>query len=116
MRALALALFLLFAASCAAISEPPVEGWPELQIVWHQVSQEEVHGYCAIRVGPIPVGARILGCATADFDRRECHIYVTEDAAAWVIEHERLHCLGWDHPGENTMRDGWRKWRERHAR
>lgn len=42
-------------------------------------------------------GMMLHGCAIRVFDARVCLIYTGPQPAAWLIEHERKHCAGWDH-------------------
>jgi hypothetical protein len=48
----------------------------------------------------IAANFRVYGCAYRVVDARICIIYTGPSPAAWVMEHERKHCAGWDHgPG-----------------
>ena len=52
-------------------------------------------------------GMRLHGCAIRVFAAPVCLIYTGPQPAAWLIEHERKHCAGWDHgpqPGQVTSR------------
>ncbi|MND04329.1 hypothetical protein D3C83_245470 [compost metagenome] len=40
---------------------------------------------------------QLHGCAIRVFDARVCLIYTGPQPAAWLIQHERKHCAGWDH-------------------
>lgn len=42
-------------------------------------------------------GATLYGCAVRLVAERSCIIYTGPRPAAWLIEHERKHCAGWDH-------------------
>ena len=42
-------------------------------------------------------GQRLHGCAIRVVDARVCLIYTPPQPAAWLLEHERKHCAGWDH-------------------
>ena len=47
-----------------------------------------------------------LACAEFDLARGTCDIWLSESfAPRKVIEHERLHCQGYDHVGASGMRD-----------
>lgn len=42
-------------------------------------------------------GLRVHGCAVRLVAERVCLIYTGPRPAAWLMEHERKHCAGWDH-------------------
>ena len=42
-------------------------------------------------------GMRVYGCAFRVVEAKVCIIYTPPAPAAWLIEHERKHCAGWDH-------------------
>lgn len=42
-------------------------------------------------------GMQLHGCAVRDFGSNVCVIYTGPQPAAWLLEHERRHCAGWDH-------------------
>src|SRR5688572_1089356 len=42
-------------------------------------------------------GMRLHGCAIRVVDARVCIIYTGPRPAAWLMDHERKHCAGWDH-------------------
>ena len=42
-------------------------------------------------------GMRVHGCAVRLVAERVCLIYTGPRPAAWLMEHERKHCAGWDH-------------------
>ena len=42
-------------------------------------------------------GMRLYGCAIRVLEARTCIIYTAPKPAAWLMEHERKHCAGWDH-------------------
>jgi hypothetical protein len=48
----------------------------------------------------------IFGCATPDFCVRRCNIYLQLDLPM-IEAHERRHCAGFDHPGDDTMARAW---------
>lgn len=47
-------------------------------------------------------GQRLHGCAIRVVDARVCLIYTPPQPAAWLMEHERKHCAGWDHGPANA--------------
>jgi hypothetical protein len=92
-------------AACSTIdSHEKVAGWPELKLVEHYVPDDVMRGRCAkyVSFGFLPEA-----CAEFYFDRGECHVWYNADyrPPQFVIAHERLHCQGYDHPGDTTLRD-----------
>ncbi len=83
--------------------KPPVD-WPALEVRVHDVSREQLGRSC-------PIAAHSYGCASLDFCARSCTIFLLNGMDAirrgQVMDHERAHCQGYDHPGSSTMRDGW---------
>lgn len=52
-------------------------------------------------------GMALYGCAVRAVADRVCIIYTGPQPAAWLLEHERKHCAGWDHgpyPVRNDVR------------
>ena len=100
MRGLAAALCSISLVACTVVGHEKVGGWPQLELVEHHVSHSEMRSRCA-RYVAMPVA-----CAEFDLMNSVCHMWFSADFPPQraVIEHERLHCLGYDHPGENTMR------------
>jgi hypothetical protein len=105
---------LLFAAAgCTTIdSHVRVADWPELEIVEHRVPYKEMHARCKKYTGFLMTP---LGCTEFDFVARQAHIYVTPGLAMeTVLEHERLHAAGYDHPGSDNMERIWHGWQASH--
>jgi hypothetical protein len=69
-----------------------VEPWPELRVIEHRVDHATMHEVCNkwVKWYEFPI-------ACAVWDDRECHIWLTHDAPAWVRKHELKHCEGWMH-------------------
>ena len=80
-----------------------VEGWPELEIIEHHVPAEVMLQRCRKYAG---FGSVPLACAEFNLAVRRCDIWLSQ-GFAWpsIVEHERLHCRGYDHVGETNMRD-----------
>lgn len=106
-------LLIAGAAGCATIdSHERIAGWPELKVVEHRVSFDEVRARCKKYAGPLMTP---LGCTEFHFARSEAHIYVTPELAMdSVLEHERLHAAGYDHVGSDNMRRLWQAWQAGH--
>lgn len=112
MRAPAGALLGLALAGCAAIdAHTPTQGWPDLMPIEHHVSNAEMRDRCGVF---LPVWSSPEGCAVFKFQDHECHIYVSADFPRQaVLEHERLHCKGYDHVGSDDMQKMLADWRSR---
>lgn len=112
---LSLAAALLFLASCTTIDAhraPPAD-WPKLKVVEHRVGAVEMLKRC-YRYVSLPMklaGSVPFACAEVDFVRRRCDIWAIEDAEEGVMEHERDHCDGRDHVGDDTLAQALRAYR-----
>ena len=98
-------LFCALASGCAVIDQhEKVAGWPELRLVEHYVADAAMRQRCAKYV---PFGLFPEACAEFYFDRGECHVWYSKDfpPQPYVKEHERLHCEGYAHLGDGSMRD-----------
>lgn len=102
MRRLSVLLAALVSA-CSTMDHERVEGWPQLQIVEHYVPAETMLQRCRKYAG---FGSVPLACAEFNLVARRCDIWLSQ-SMAWpsLVEHERLHCRGYDHVGETNMRD-----------
>ncbi len=100
----ALALMSAIAAACTVIAGDPVIGWPELQTVEHYVPHHEMRERCSRYVG---FGMLPEACAEFDFAAGRCDLWFSADfpPAAYVVEHERQHCRGYEHAGEHDLRE-----------
>src|SRR5688572_14016612 len=95
-------IFLFSVAACSAIEHQRVEGWPELQIVEHRVPAEEMVSRCQKYTGAASLP---LACAEFKLAARRCDIWLSESfAPRAIVEHERLHCAGYDHVGSTNMK------------
>jgi hypothetical protein len=98
-------LLALLAAGCSTIGHVKVEGWPALEVVERYVPHAEMHARCKEYVtstAMVPVA-----CAQFDFVNARCYVWYNAEhpPSAATIAHERLHCQGYDHAGETTMRE-----------
>lgn len=95
---IAVALLIVSAAGCSSIDRrtaPPAD-WPELRVVVHK------SGFMAKQACDGTIG----GCAVPNFCSRRCDVYLQFDSKA-IEDHERAHCAGYDHPGDDTMKALW---------
>jgi hypothetical protein len=100
-RALTPILFFVV-AGCSTIAHERVEGWPELQIVEHRVPAEEMVSRCQKYTG---AAALPLACAEFNLVARRCDIWLSQSfAPRAIVEHERMHCAGYDHVGSTNMK------------
>ncbi len=108
----ALSLTFLAGSGCATIDTHSLTaGWPDLMLIEHHVPHAEMRDRCGIFV---PFGSSPEGCAIFKFQDRECHVYVSADfPSARVLEHERLHCKGYDHVGSTDMQKMLADWNSR---
>lgn len=104
----ALGGFLLL-AGCGALNEYPVEGWPTLTVVEHHVAESAMRERCSRYVS---MGMTPMACAEVDLHAARCDIwYGSGTPPAYVVEHERMHCQGYDHAGSTTMEEMLRRYR-----
>ena len=89
-------------AACSVIGHEKVAGWPAMQVVEHYVPNAEMRTRCARYVG---FGMSPDACAEFDFVRKRCDLWFSADfpPSQAMVEHERLHCQGYDHLGMRTM-------------
>jgi hypothetical protein len=98
-----LALLAALSSGCAmVIGHERVNGWPELEIVEHYVPHAQMRDKCAPYVG---FGMSPEACAEFDLVNRKCHLWFSGDfpPQKFIVEHERLHCAGYDHVGSTSM-------------
>jgi hypothetical protein len=99
----AVALMSAMISACTVIGGERVDGWPDLKIVEHHVSHREMRDRCMPYVG---VGMSPEACAEFQFAQSRCDIWLSADfpPPRFVVEHERQHCLGFEHAGEHDLR------------
>jgi hypothetical protein len=91
-----------------AIGHEKVAGWPELAVVEHYVPHKAMHARCSRWTN----GLTPLACAEFDFAAARCDIYYSAERrpSRELVAHERLHCQGYDHPGESVMQQQLARW------
>lgn len=90
-------------------SVPPPADWPELAIEIRDVSPDVMALNCPKTASRISAG-RLWGCSAISFCARRCRIFLSvpnEQKRGEVLEHERGHCLGYDHYGSTLFHDTW---------
>jgi hypothetical protein len=97
-------LLALVLTACTIVGHEQVAGWPQLEIVEHYVPEAEMRERCVKYVG---WGMSPQACAEFDFARRRCDLWFSADfpPPRSMVEHEHLHCQGYDHLGMRTMAD-----------
>ena len=89
-------------SGCATIDShvPPPAGWPQLrvEVIVDADASRGIEKYC----GASSLLLWRVGCAVPDFAQETCFVYV-RDLSPWVIDHEKMHCAGYDHPGGNSI-------------
>jgi hypothetical protein len=89
-------------SACTIVGHEKVAGWPQMEIVAHYVPSQEMRDRCAPYVG---FGMLPEACAEFNFAANRCDLWFSADfpPPASIVEHERLHCEGYDHIGQRTM-------------
>lgn len=89
-------------SACTVIGHEQVQGWPQLQVFEHHVPTAEMRERCAKYTG---FGVSPEACAEFRLAENRCDIWYSADfpPTAAIIEHERLHCAGYDHVGQKHM-------------
>jgi hypothetical protein len=103
LRRAAAAGALLGACGCTLIGHERVSDWPRLEVLEHYVPHAEMRSRCGQYAG---FGMSPEACAEFDLARGRCDIWYSADfpPPPPVIAHERLHCAGYDHIGESSLR------------
>ena len=111
-RALAYAMLACALSACAsALEHRKVEGWPQLAVREHYVPHAEMRDRCTKYASD---GGMTEACDEYDLSAATCDIWLSADfpPSATIVEHERLHCAGYDHVGNDAMQrlaDRWNK-------
>jgi hypothetical protein len=115
MTALRFLMVVPMLVSCAVhngidYGRPPPADWPELKVVVFDMSRAEVEKRCP----PKRPGWYTNGCAKVVWCAKTCEIYMSSMMTTGrnyfdVLEHERAHCRGYNHPGETSTSDRWER-------
>jgi len=97
-----MAVLALLLTACTMVGHQKVAGWPDLQTFEHYVPNDQMRDRCSKYVA---FGMSPEACAEFSLAANRCDIWLSADfpPAKWVLEHERLHCKGYDHIGMDTM-------------
>ena len=88
-------------SGCTTINTQVV-GWPELKTTEHSVSFWKIQEVCWKNYD-LPTKLMIpiaLACTEVNLYKGTCDIYHTENTTAFIMAHEREHCVGGDHGGK----------------
>lgn len=84
--------------------------WPQMEVRVHTVSFSQMLGRC-YKYMSLPMklmGGFPVACAEVDLARNVCDIWMTDDENdPYILEHEKDHCAGKDHPHDMTLRNLW---------
>lgn len=94
----------ILAGACSVTGGEPVQGWPKLQVFEHYVPHHVMRERCAKYVG---FGMTPEACAEFNLATRRCDLWFSADfpPQPFIVQHEREHCLGYEHAGENDLRN-----------
>ncbi|MGQ0522882.1 MAG: hypothetical protein ACT4P8_04375 [Betaproteobacteria bacterium] len=110
-----LALFaFFFLAGCTIVGHEKVPDWPQLTVREHYVAHHVMRDKC---VKYVPFGMSPEACMEFDLRAGTCDIWYSADfpPGRGVIEHERLHCRGYDHIGGNVLSRAVAGWKSQGA-
>ena len=115
MRPLYIAVLCMFLGACTVVNEhqqPPAD-WPTLTVVVEEHGFWETQEKCGRSVAEVVLIGPALGCAYINFDVMMCNIYLWLNS---VLEHELLHCKGYDHYLSSDLRDYWETWKKENVK
>ncbi|MGH8742256.1 MAG: hypothetical protein ACREUN_15155 [Burkholderiales bacterium] len=97
-------LLAMVLSACTMVGHRQVAGWPRMEVVEHYVPEARLREVCAKYVG---FGMSPQACAEFRFVQNRCDLWFSADfpPSRSMVEHERLHCQGYDHIGMRTMAD-----------
>lgn len=89
-------------AGCTIVGHEKVPDWPQLTVREHYVAHHVMRDKC---VKYVPFGMSPEACMEFNLHAGTCDIWYSADfpPGRGVIEHERLHCRGYDHIGGNVL-------------
>lgn len=96
-------------SGCATIdrhAKPPTD-WPPLIIVYNKIDPIAVQSKCGGNLW-----LQYAGCVEYDFCRLSCTVHYFTDL---VLEHEEMHCKGYQHHGNTEIADGWNFWKNNNS-
>jgi len=96
-----LALATLIGA-CTFVGHERVDDWPALKVSLHVVPTNVMRDHCVKYTPPL---MNPEACAEFDLRAGTCNVWIADGPNNTAqVEHELLHCVGYDHPGGGTLR------------
>lgn len=99
-------------AACTTIDEhtEPPKDWPDLSITEHYVPHAQMRDRC------VKYTAWYLNpeaCMEVHFDTKVCDLWFSADfpPPQLFVQHERMHCAGYQHPGDTQLSDAWNNYK-----
>lgn len=110
MKRAVIAAAVLALAGCTVVNEHklPPKDWPKLEIVIEEHGFWKTQELCNRSVAEVALIGPALGCMWVNFNEMKCTIYLWLNS---VLEHELLHCKGYDHYLSSELADGWENWK-----
>lgn len=90
----------LLGGGCTVVGHIPTPDWPALSVTENKVDVATMMEHCSRYTNFLTWPP--MACSEFDLHARTCHIWYVWDIH---LEHERLHCAGYDHVGGSTMRE-----------
>ncbi|MCI3951584.1 MAG: hypothetical protein K0R53_1081 [Burkholderiales bacterium] len=108
------AFALLPTFGCTMIGHEKVADWPELQVREHHVAHHVMRDKCSKYVA---FGMSPDACAEFNLHAGTCDIWYSADfpPGPSIIDHERLHCRGYDHIGGDVLRRAVAAWKKQQS-
>lgn len=94
------ALVTLLCSACTVVGHIRTTDWPSLSVTESKVDVATMMEHCSRYTNVLTWPP--LACSEFDLTARTCRIWYVWDIH---LEHERLHCAGYDHIGGSTMRE-----------
>ena len=87
--------------------------WPKLEQLVERLPDADTQRACSRYMS---AGPPRRACAVVNFAAGTCRIVLADSSTRGNYDHERMHCMGYDHAGETTVRDAWSTYKEERAR
>jgi hypothetical protein len=102
---------LLAVTGCTIIGHEKIPDWPSLEVREHYVAHHIMRDKCSRYVA---FGMSPEACAEFNLNAGTCDIWYSADfpPGPGVVEHERMHCEGYDHIGGQVLRKLHAAWRQ----
>lgn len=98
-------------SGCTAINihKAPPHDWPKLEMTVTKLGFMELQSVCEASIL-----MQRFACANINFDTMTCKVYYFSDDeyGKLALEHEEMHCLGYDHIGSSELAGWWHNWKQ----